>query len=71
MLSLSHAYTNMKTVKSIEHASDAQLRDLAMRVQGMPNDLWQICQSSLPFLSVERTKLRNFLTLNNVVGFVA
>lgn len=60
----------MKTAKSIEHATDEQLRDLALRMQ-LPTELWMICHSSLPLLSIERTKLRNFLTHNHVVGFVA
>jgi hypothetical protein len=59
----------MKPIKSVELATDEQLRQLAMRM-ALPNELWMICQSKLPLLSIERTKLRNFLTINHVVGFV-
>ena len=58
----------MKTIKPIDQASDAQLRELCSRFRNT-TDLRNIIQSSLPMLSFERMQLVNFLKHNHIWAF--
>lgn len=58
----------MKTVKSVEHATDSQLRGLAARFALCKEDR-DIIESRLPMLTVERSQLVNLLKNNHVTQF--
>ncbi len=61
----------MKTVKSIEQATDSQLRELSRPYAFLMNDaLLNIVRSSLPLLTVERAQLVNLLKVNHVTQFI-
>jgi len=59
----------MKTIKSVEDATDAQLRQLAARYQW--TDQYQVMiQSQLPLLTVERAQLVGLLKTNHIHEFM-
>lgn len=68
MLSFPHVYKAMKTIKSVEQATDTQLRQLTRPFE-WESEYSGIIQSQLPMLTTERAQLINLLKSNHIFQF--